>query len=304
MQSVKQIASELTIFYHPLQIPMSGRNDANIYLLSARTTQPFKFMFLQNPQQFGLQLERNVTYFIKKQSSLVRDLEPAGLSHDGAGKGTLLVPKQLALEEAGGDGGTIQPDKRPIPALAQIMNGPGDELLSRSRFSLNQYTGIGWCYDLDLAKHTPQGSASAYDQLKVQLAAVFIFETYPLLVEIVLQFSQFAVDQRILYCNCHLAGHLRQEIDFVLRIGDFLALAQRQNAQDSTPDYKWQDAATALESHCRPFQIVVQIQPNDKTSGDACPWLPGRENMSGQCLHERVHCSRVKHAIVGKLGSV
>ena len=59
MQSVKQIASELTVFYHPLQIPMSGRNDANIYLLSARTAQPFKFMFLQHPQQFGLQLERN-----------------------------------------------------------------------------------------------------------------------------------------------------------------------------------------------------------------------------------------------------
>jgi hypothetical protein len=137
MQSVKQIASELTVFYHPLQIPMSGRNDANIYLLSARTAQPFKFMFLQNPQQFGLQLERNVTYFIKKQSSLVRDLEPASLSYDGTRKGTLLVPKELALEEAGGDRSTIQLDKRPVTALAQIVNGPSDEFFSGSCFTLN-----------------------------------------------------------------------------------------------------------------------------------------------------------------------
>src|SRR5258708_38600646 len=126
---------------------------------------------------------------------------------------------------------------------------------------------MGWRYDLDLPKHIPQRHASAHDQLKVQLAAVFIFETYPLLVKIVLQFSQFAEAKRALYSNCHLAGHLRQEIDFVLRIGDFLALAQRQNAQDSTPDYKWQDAATALEPHRRPFHIVVQIQANDETSG-------------------------------------
>src|SRR6266481_4359924 len=137
MQSVKQIASELAVFDHPLQISVSGRNDANIYLLSARAAQSFKFMFLQNPQQFGLQLEWNVAYFIQEQSSFVCDLEPAGLSHDGAGKGALLVAKELALEEAGGDGGTIQLDKRPITAIAQIVNGLGDELLSSSRFSLN-----------------------------------------------------------------------------------------------------------------------------------------------------------------------
>src|SRR6202030_2957215 len=146
---------------------------------------------------------------------------------------------------------------------------------------------------------TSQCSASAHDQLKVRLAADFIFEAYSLLVKIVLQFSQFAEDKRPLYSNCHLAVYLRQEIDFVLRIGDFLALAQRKNAQDSITDYKGQDAATALESHCCPFQIVVQIQANDKTSGDACPWFSGRQNMSGQCLHERVHCFRVKHGIVG-----
>jgi hypothetical protein len=84
-----------------------------------------------------LHLEWNVAYFIQKQSSLVRDLEPAGLSHDGTSEGTLLVPEKLALEEAGGDGGTIQFYKRPITALAQIVNGLGDELLSSSRFSLN-----------------------------------------------------------------------------------------------------------------------------------------------------------------------
>ena len=49
MQAVKQIASELTVFDHLFQIPVSGRDNANIYLLSTRATQSFEFMFLQNP---------------------------------------------------------------------------------------------------------------------------------------------------------------------------------------------------------------------------------------------------------------
>src|ERR1700730_15838941 len=112
------------------------------------------------------------------------------------------------------------------------------------------------------------------------------------------------MDKRTLYGNCQLAGNLRQEIDFVLRINGFLVLAQRQNAQDSIPDCKRQDVATALEPHRRPFQIVIQIYAADKIGGDAFPWLSRGSTMRGQYLRERVHCFRVKHSIVGELGSV
>src|SRR5271170_4302344 len=100
MQSVIQIASELAILNHLLQISMGGRDHSNIHLLSTRAAQPFKFAFLQNPQEFRLQLGRNVAYFVQKEGSFVRGLEAASLSHDGAGECSLLVPKEFALEQA------------------------------------------------------------------------------------------------------------------------------------------------------------------------------------------------------------
>jgi len=73
VQSVKQVAPELTVFDHLFQVPMSGCNHADIHLLSARAAQPFKFVFLQDAQQLGLQFERDVTYFVEKERSFIRE---------------------------------------------------------------------------------------------------------------------------------------------------------------------------------------------------------------------------------------
>ena len=115
---------------------MGCRDDADVDLLRLCAAQPFKFMFLQNPQQFGLQFEWDVAHFVEKQGSLIGSLEPAGLAHYGAGKCSLLVPKELALEQAAGNGGTVQLNEGLTASRAQIVNGAGDKFFSRAGFPL------------------------------------------------------------------------------------------------------------------------------------------------------------------------
>src|SRR5215470_1730058 len=106
-------------------------------------------MFLQDPQQFRLQFERDITHFVEKESSLIRELEAAGFSHNRSCKGTFLVPEELALEQAAGDGGAVYLNKRHVTSLAQVVNGAGDEFFSSASFPLYQHAGIGGRYNLD-----------------------------------------------------------------------------------------------------------------------------------------------------------
>src|SRR6516162_9777879 len=115
---------------------MGSCNHADIHLLSARAAQPFKFVFLQDAQQLGLQFERDVTYFVQKERPFIRELESAGFAHDRARKCTLFVPEKLALEQARGNGGAVHLDEWPITSRAQIVDGAGKKLLASTRFSL------------------------------------------------------------------------------------------------------------------------------------------------------------------------
>src|ERR1700745_1475465 len=94
-------------------------------------------MFLQNTQQFRLQFERNVAYFIEEQSALVCNLEAARLAHDGAGKGTLLMTEQFAFQKIQRNGRAIEFYESAPDALTGVVNGMRAELFSRAAFSLD-----------------------------------------------------------------------------------------------------------------------------------------------------------------------
>src|SRR5947209_17918871 len=55
------------------------------------------------------------------------------------------MPKQLTLQEIEGDGSAVKLDEGASAARAQIVNGMGDQFLSRSGFSQNQQSGSGRC---------------------------------------------------------------------------------------------------------------------------------------------------------------
>src|SRR5439155_18052436 len=114
----------------------------------------------------------------------------AWLSHDGAGEGALLVSEQLALQQAGGNSGTVHLDKRPITPSASIVNGLGNKLFPSARFSLNQHTRVGRGHHLHLPQDALQCRAPAHDLLKRRLTAQFILTASLLFPELFLQLSQ------------------------------------------------------------------------------------------------------------------
>ena len=65
----------------------------------------------------------------------MRQLEATDLLADGAGEGAFLVAKQFALQEARGDGRTVQLDEGAALARTQVVQGPSDELLTRTAFA-------------------------------------------------------------------------------------------------------------------------------------------------------------------------
>jgi hypothetical protein len=83
-------------------------------------------VFLQDPQQFRLKFEWNITYLIEEQSAPVCSLEAARLAHEGARKCAPFMAKKLAFKQTGRNGGAIQFDKRSIPSGAQIVDCSGD----------------------------------------------------------------------------------------------------------------------------------------------------------------------------------
>ena len=112
VQTVEEIAPELPRFDHRRQITIGRRDQPYIDADRARAAEPLEFLLLQHAEEFRLQLEGNVTDFVEEQRSAVRELEAADLLRDGAGKCPFFVAEELALEQAGGNGGAVQLHER------------------------------------------------------------------------------------------------------------------------------------------------------------------------------------------------
>ena len=64
IQAVKEVFAELIVANHALQIAVRCGDQPNVYTNRFRTSQAFKFAFLQSAQQLWLQLETNIANFI------------------------------------------------------------------------------------------------------------------------------------------------------------------------------------------------------------------------------------------------
>jgi hypothetical protein len=80
---------------------------------------------LQDAQQFGLELERNLADLIQKYCSPIGQLKPADLLRDGAGKGASLMPKQFTFQQSGWDGRAVQSYEGTRMPRAKIMQSTG-----------------------------------------------------------------------------------------------------------------------------------------------------------------------------------
>src|SRR6266481_846190 len=135
VQAIVQVAAELAILHHLFQVAIGRRYQSHIHLLGSVTAQPFKLTFLQSAQQFGLDLNRNVSHLVEKQRALIGELKPANLLRNRAREGPSFMSKKLTLEQSRRNRGAVELYKGAILAPAAFMDRACNQFLSRAGFA-------------------------------------------------------------------------------------------------------------------------------------------------------------------------
>ena len=97
---------------------------------------------MQRAQQPGLGLGGHVTDLVEEQRAAIGLFELADCLGDGAGESALLVAEQLAFDQIGGDGRSVDCDERPGAAVAEFVNRLGHQLLAGAALAGNQHREI------------------------------------------------------------------------------------------------------------------------------------------------------------------
>src|SRR5580692_7063667 len=66
VQAIVQVAAELAILHHYLEVAIGRRYQSHVDLPCSVATQPFKLTLLQSAQELRLDLDRYISYLVEK----------------------------------------------------------------------------------------------------------------------------------------------------------------------------------------------------------------------------------------------
>ena len=131
-QPIQQVVPEAAGPRQPGQILVGGGDQAHIAMQGLAPAHPLELAVLDDPQQLLLHQGRSVRQFVQKQGAAIRPLEPPLMDFGGAGVGADLVAEQLVFQQGVGNGGAVQLQELPPPALGKVMQPLGDQFLARA----------------------------------------------------------------------------------------------------------------------------------------------------------------------------
>ncbi len=153
VEPVEEIRAEPTGPHRLGEVAVRGGDDAHVEFDRARAAHALDFSLLEDAQQLDLQVQRQVADLVEEDGAPVGELEPPDLARHGARERAFLVPKQLAFHQARGNRSTVHRHERPLPAPAEAMDAPRDQLFARAGLPQDQHGGVGRRDLLDLAEY-------------------------------------------------------------------------------------------------------------------------------------------------------
>ena len=124
---------------HGLKITVGGCDDAGLQGDRLDVAYSLEFSFLQNPQQLGLEIEREFADLIEKHRTAARKFQFAHLAMGSSRKSSFLVSEQFALQKVSDNGRTIDGDEGLIRGRL-LVNCPSDKFLAGSGFAFDKNT--------------------------------------------------------------------------------------------------------------------------------------------------------------------
>ena len=210
VQAVEQVAAEFLFFDRAPQIDIGGGDQPHVHPDRLRSSQPLELLVLQNAQQFGLQLQRNISNFVEQQSPLIRQFQSADLLAHRSGEGSLLVAEQLAFQQSRGNGGAVHLDEAALLAPAHVVNHPRYAFFAGPGFPGDQDGGIGVGDGGRVLQYTFQGWAVTDDIVGPVRGADFVLQITLSLGKAVLELRDLAIGMRILERSRDVVGYLLQ----------------------------------------------------------------------------------------------
>src|SRR5262249_12934714 len=106
-----------------------------------RTADRLDLALLDDAQELRLHVGADLADLVEEERAPVRALEAARARCDGAGERALLVPEELALDDALRERPHVDGDERPANAIAPEVEEARDELLARPALALDEDGG-------------------------------------------------------------------------------------------------------------------------------------------------------------------
>ena len=173
VDTIKQIFAECAFRYHLAEVGIGGGYHTDIRLAGTAVSQHFKRLILQHTKQFHLAGRIEVTNFIQEDSTLVGKFKASYTVCCRIRKSPFLMAEHFAFKKALRDTAQVDLYKRLFHPLAVDVDGFGNQLLTRSTLTGNQYRGIGTRNACHRIQHFHQSLRFSDDMAAVQRLALF-----------------------------------------------------------------------------------------------------------------------------------
>src|SRR6267378_4310863 len=265
IQTKEEIGSELLLAHHRLQIAVRRGNQTRICSKRARAAQPLELPLLQHSEQFGLQFERNFSYFVQKNGAAIGDFEAANALRDCSRKCAFFMSEQLTFQQARRNGRAVELHEGFRPPWTQIMNGAGDQFLSRPCLAINQDRGARRRYSFHMFEDFAQRGTVSNDLSKIHFCADFIFQIQLLFGELVFELSNLPKGKCILHGNGNLICDLRQKLDIaserIVLIFDHTECAQHATSANKRKNANRSNFSLRSVLHSQPPRLLDAAAP-------------------------------------------
>ena len=151
LEPVEKVSAKSLLGHHAHQIPVGGGDHSDVHRDALVPSHPCELPILEEAQQFGLHLERQLSHLVEQERAAVCYFQPSQPPFLRPGEGSPLMAEHFTLEERDRYPGTIDHSEGLRGPRAAGMDQPRHEFLPRTSLTGEQDWDIGWGHHFDEA---------------------------------------------------------------------------------------------------------------------------------------------------------